>query len=374
MSVTIRPYRRGGWEVDIRFRLPNGLRHRERYRAPVSSKSAAQRWGEDRERHLVQHGVPEPKKEVPTLQDFSARFIDEHARANRQKPSGIAAKEMIIRVHLTPMLGHRQLDTIKTEDIQRLKAGLSHRSAKTVNNVVTVLNTMLKKAVEWSVVAEMPCAIKLLPVSKKSTAFYDFDEYERIVAAARIIDQRTYLVALLGGEAGLRCGEMIALEWADVDLGKRQLCVRHSDWNGQVTTPKGGRLRHVPMTVRLTAALREHRHLRSSRVLCQEDGRPLTRQMIQNRMRLAARRGHAQRHGVHILRHTFCSHLAMRGAPVTAIQELAGHKELGMTQRYMHLTPAALDAAIRLLDSPGIQSSRGDILETNENVERKTNV
>jgi hypothetical protein len=44
----------------------------------------------------------------------------------------------------------------------------------------------------------------------------------------------------------------------------------------------------------------------------------------------------------------------MRGAPATAIQELAGHKELSMTQRYMHLSPAAIDAAIRLLDSIGL--------------------
>ena len=55
---------------------------------------------------------------------------------------------------------------------------------------------------------------------------------------------------------------------------------------------------------------------------------------------------------MHILRHTFCSHLAMRGAPPRAIQELAGHRESGMTQRYMHLSPAALDSAIRLLDQP----------------------
>ena len=57
--------------------------------------------------------------------------------------------------------------------------------------------------------------------------------------------------------------------------------------------------------------------------------------------------------GVHILRHTFCSHLAMRGAPARAIQELAGHADLKMTQQYMHLTPAALDAAIQLLDDRG---------------------
>ena len=43
----------------------------------------------------------------------------------------------------------------------------------------------------------------------------------------------------------------------------------------------------------------------------------------------------------------------MRGAPARAIQELAGHQDLSTTQRYMHLSPAALDAAIRLLDRSG---------------------
>src|SRR2546428_6398409 len=66
MSVRIRPYRTGGWEVDVTVRLPNGSRHRERSKAPVTSKSAAQRWGEDRERHLLQHGPRQAKKEVPT--------------------------------------------------------------------------------------------------------------------------------------------------------------------------------------------------------------------------------------------------------------------------------------------------------------------
>jgi integrase len=132
---------------------------------------------------------------------------------------------------------------------------------------------------------------------------------------------------------------------------KRQLCVRQSDWNGQLGTPKGGRLRYVPLTQRLTAALVEHRHLRSKRVLCQTDGSPFTRQIAQNRMILAAKRAKLRK-GIHILRHTFCSLLAMRGAPARAIQQLAGHADLTMTQRYMHLSPAALDSAIRLLEQP----------------------
>jgi site-specific recombinase XerD len=167
---------------------------------------------------------------------------------------------------------------------------------------------------------------------------------------------------------------MIALEWGDdVDLVNRQVCIRRSDWNGHVTVPKGGRLRHVPLTRRLATALRDHRHLRSSRVLCQDDRERLTRQMVQSRVKRASRRAGLAHDGVHILRHSFCSHLAMRGAPARAIQELAGHQELSMTQRYMHLSPAALDAAIRLLDAPQSAPGFGDMLETEGQVERKVN-
>jgi integrase len=93
------------------------------------------------------------------------------------------------------------------------------------------------KAVEWEVIDRMPCAIKLPPVPKSEASFYNFVGYERLVEAARMIDWRTHLVVLLGGDAGLRCGEMIALEWCDVDLVARQLCVRQSDWNGPVSSP-----------------------------------------------------------------------------------------------------------------------------------------
>jgi integrase len=85
--------------------------------------------------------------------------------------------------------------------------------------------------------------------------------------SASALDATAHLIVLLGGEAGLRCGEVIALEWRDVDLGKRQLYVQRSDWNGQVTTPKGGRLRYVPLTIRLAAAFRDHQHLRSRNVV-----------------------------------------------------------------------------------------------------------
>ncbi|MPZ21450.1 MAG: tyrosine-type recombinase/integrase [Luteitalea sp.] len=220
------------------------------------------------------------------------------------------------------------------------------------------------QATEWEVIDRMPCTIRLLRITTGSAGFYDFDEYERLVEAAKALDANAYLIVLLGGEAGLRCGEMIALEWSDVDLGKRQLCIQRSEWRGHVSTTKGGRLRYVPMTARLAAALRSHRHLRSPRVICQRDGSPLTQDMVRDHVQRAARRAQLAKSGVHRLRHSFCSHLAMRGAPARAIQELAGHQDLTTTQRYMHLSPAAIEGAIRLLDQPGSVRKLGDILET----------
>jgi site-specific recombinase XerD len=113
---------------------------------------------------------------------------------------------------------------------------------------------------------------------------------------------------------------------------------------------------YVPLTMRLGGALQAYRHLRGPRVLAQADGTSFTPKMVADHVRRVARRASVVPDGVHVLRHTFCSHLAMRRAPARAIQELAGHKDLSTTQRYMHLSPAALTQAIRLLD--------GDILET----------
>lgn len=347
----------GGWEVDIRLRLPNGQRHRERKVILKISKSGAKRWGQDRERHLLQHGPAQPTKEVPTVEEFASKFLDGYAKANRQKPSGIASKETIIRVHLLPLLGATKLDAISNEVVQNVKHALREKAPKTVNNVLTVLNKLLKTAVEWDVLDRMPCAIRLLPLPKSSAAFHDFDDYERLVAAAASSEPNAHLVVLLGGEAGLRCGEVMALESSDVDLSKRQLRIERSEWRGHVTAPKG-RLRYVPTTVRLAAALRHHRHLKSNRVLCSADGASLSQRLVRGPVARAARRASLRNVGVHVLRHMFCSHLAMNGAGARAIQELAGHHNPATTQRYMHVSPAAVESAIRLLDQRA--SGRGD--------------
>jgi integrase len=122
-----------------------------------------------------------------------------------------------------------------------------------------------------------------------------------------------------GFQTGL--GEIVALEWGDVDIRTQRLNIQRSDWCGHVTVPKGGRSRRLPMTQRLTRALKAARHLRSDRVLCLPDGMSSTRARVIKAIRAAQRVAGLPNAGVHVLRHSFCSHLAMKGAPARGIQE-----------------------------------------------------
>jgi hypothetical protein len=76
--------------------------------------------------------------------------------------------------------------------------------------------------------------------------------------------------------------------------------------------------------------------------------------------REAGRRADGRTHPAsHVL-----SHLAMQGAPGKAIQALAGHQEMSVTQGYMHLSPDVLGSSIQLLDTRPRLVKRGDIVET----------
>ena len=79
----------------------------------------------------------------------------------------------------------------------------------------------------------------------------------------------------------------------------------------------------------------------------------------------------AKRITTHGLRHTFASHLVMRGASLKAVQELLGHESIEMTLRYSHLTPDVKREAVRLLDRT---EKLGDIEETEERSEKSPGI
>jgi integrase len=78
------------------------------------------------------------------------------------------------------------------------------------------------------------------------------------------------------------------------------------------------------------------------------EGQPISD--IKNAFNGAVDRAKIQDFRFHDLRHTFCSWLALRGVPLTAIQKLAGHASIRMTLRYAHLSPRYLADEIKQLD------------------------
>ncbi|HEX5661449.1 MAG TPA: site-specific integrase [Polyangiales bacterium] len=371
MGYTIRPHKKrgkvDGLEVDFIIRMPDGVVVRERRKSPATSKSGTERWAQQREREILTKGLAPKvvkKVEVPTLSAFWPRFLRDHVKANAHKPAGEESKEFGYRAYLQPRLGHMGLEEISTEEVQKLKAWmLGERKLEkgTVNNTLALLSIVLKTAIEWHVLDKMPCRITRLKVSNTVPDFYDFDVFEVMVDAARELGAAHYLVMLLGGDAGLRRGEIMALDQARCDTRNKKLEVSQSEWRGHVSETKGMAARIIPMTDRLAAAIAAHRHLKSPRLLVPTYKRmpkregPLragarTIRTWMTEIQTAAELPKESCTGeVHILRHSFCSHLAMRGAPAPVIQKLAGHKSLTTTLRYMHLAPGETDRAIELL-------------------------
>ena len=115
-------------------------------------------------------------------------------------------------------------------------------------------------------------------------------------------------------------------------------------------TPKSGLSREVPLSDEAISFLKGHRHLRGEYVFSDDKGQLLTRHGCKWPLWAACKRAGLRLAGWHMLRHSFASHLVMRGAPLKAVQELLGHADITMTMRYAHLSADARRDAVRLLD------------------------
>lgn len=369
MSVKIRPYTkrgRSGWEVDILLKMPNGDVHRERVKSPVTSKSGSKFWGEQREAEILRRGpvptLPE-KKSVPTLKEFEPKFMS-YSETNN-KPSTVCAKKVALRVHLLPYFGDMALDRITPAEIEpfkalKLKEG---QKPKSINNHLTILRKLLNLAAEWGVVGHAP-RVKPLRVDAQAVNFLTFEEEARFLAATPAEWQPMVFVAL---KTGLRVGELLALKWEDVDLVSCRIVVRRTLWQDQEGSPKGGRNREVPLSDGALSVLKAHQaatRLKSPYVFCDAMGKRLTHNQVTPLVpRICTKAGLPKRLTFHDLRHTFASHLVMRGVTLRAVQELLGHAGISMTLRYAHLSPNVTRDAVRLLDQK-TASKFGDMLET----------
>lgn len=355
--MSVRRQRGSEWYFRRMVRLPDG--HRKRiFGVPSTFGLPNTKIGaQEAERRAVDEALgvrpavikPPEKKEVPTVKEFAKHFMSVAVVDNR--PSTVDSKQVILDRHVIPLLGAKRLDSIRYAEIQDLKLALSATlGPKTVNNVLTVLRRMLEIARQREVIAAVP-NIEWLHAPRPEFDFLNYEETDRLVGAARDEWRCMVLVAV---RTGMRQGELLGLRWEDVDLFAGKVNVRQSIVRGRVGPTKSGRSREVPLSSEARGVLKAHRHLRGELVFCDAAGHALTKGECKHPLWAACKRAGLRRVGWHVLRHTFASHLVMRGVPLKAIQELLGHATIAMTMRYAHLGPEVSRAAVELLDRRGI--------------------
>jgi len=383
LEMSVRRDKRGGhWFYRKWVRTPDGRKVRI-FGTPKAKGLPETRAGaEEAERREIARVLatgekkPVPKKEVPTVRAFHEVFLEASRILN--KPSSIETKEMIFRVHILPRLGNLRLDQVTYAVIEDFKVALSKSpvnnvektygvkkkrakgrpvedtpsrllSPKTINNILTVLRRMLVVARKRGLIETVP-DVEWLKSEKPDFDFLDFEEAKRLVAHAEG-EWRTMI--LVGLRTGMRIGELLALQWQDVDLVAGRITVRRNVVWGHHGTPKSGKPREIPLSNDALAALKSHRHLRSALVFCDEGGRILTDTEVRRPLWRACKRASLRMITWHVLSHTFASHLVMRGAPIRVVQELLGHSTIMMTMRYAHLAPEVAREAVQLLDLDG---------------------
>ena len=150
-------------------------------------------------------------------------------------------------------------------------------SRKTLANILATLAKLLRTAVDWDVLREMPCKIKIPKSTRTPPTFYEQSTMLCLIDAAAEIDPRTHALVLLGLHGGLRRGEILGLECDDVNMDRRQLVVRRNVISRYVDTPKSGHGRVLDLSGELAQMLKKLASVsasKSGRVFRQDSGRP----------------------------------------------------------------------------------------------------
>jgi integrase len=252
------------------------------------------------------------------------------------------------------------------------ESGLSN---STINRRVTVLKSILSKAVEWGVIEVSPLAgMKREAVDTHSIVrFLDADEERRLREAldARQQKQREerfrynqwlrergrpafprlegmftdYLkpMVLLALNTGLRRGELFRLTWESVNLPKALMTV-----TGE--SSKSGKTRHIPLNSEALRTLKGWRELTGGNGLVFPS--PKTGKRLDNINKswsALVKSAEITNFRFHDLRHHFASQLVMSGVDLNTVRELLGHRSIETTLRYAHLAPEHKAAAVEVL-------------------------
>jgi site-specific recombinase XerD len=204
--------------------------------------------------------------------------------------------------------------------------------------------------------AELQARVPRLKRDTKRANVYATSEVTAILTAPRSPRDRAFLMTVYA--CGLRLAEALALRGGDIDAARGQLRVRRG---------KGAKERVLPLSARLLAEQRNYwraermgRPGHDSGWLFQGHpaGTPLSDTTGQNiYYHAVAAAGVPRKGGIHLLRHSFATHLLEGGVEITAVQKLLGHASLATTARYLHVTAgrfARLPSPLDLLPSEAL--------------------
>jgi integrase len=360
---------KGSWWVDFRW---NYTRYRKR--SPLNTRAGAQEYELVLRRQVMVQGGLEPAKSSetpprPTFAEFTEAWMRQHAAANN-KPSEIFSKQSKLRNHLVPTFGHIRLDQISSPMIEEFKARLlaSALSPKSVNNYLATLRRFLNIACEWGVIDRVP-AFRLVRVPPPETRFLTEDELQRLLSHAHSGVPRAMM--LMAARTGLRFSELVALRWEDLDIERRWVCVRRAYVRGYLGTPKSNSTRFVYLPTEVIGALHSLGERREGLLFQWRTEGPIHHKCADWWIRQAARRAELTGVHWHLLRHTYASHLAMRGAPLQVVKDLLGHSTIDMTIRYAHLSPAYLMQVAQIIEThaagPSLPQSGQPVVNQQEN-------
>ncbi len=279
------------------------------------------------------------------------------------KPSVIASYESSLVQHIYPEMGPRRLASVRRSHIQAFADRLATRedgkarAASTIKNVLMPLRVILRQAMKDpdSGVTTNPITTVDLPRGeKRRDRVAAKDMVPQLIAAVPIADRAAWGLAFY---AGLRLGELRALDWDGVDLDTAEITVSRAWCNRtkQMTATKSWETRTVPITGELRRVLLEHRMAmgRVGGLVVQRVGGGVeSGDSLAWRSEKAWEAAGLDRYTMHEARHTYASLMIMAGVPITGLKVFMGHKSITTTvDRYGHLYPSERQAAVAAFDA-----------------------
>lgn len=283
--------------------------------------------------------APEAAIDDITFSELVTKFL-EWCQKNRS-PVTCKVYACTLKAHLVPRFGRLRLSEITPVMLERHRQQRQQTvSNLTANRDVSMVSVVYRQAIRWGHARVNPATgMEKLKEQQKPPRFFTFDEVERLLAVAeRHVHYPLILTAL---HTGMRKRELLNLAWTDVDFEQGVIRIQNA---------KNYSYRYIDLTPELNAVLLTAKalHSGSHERVFEFRGNPIVSSIDRALHKLAQRAG-LPPFRLHVLRHTFASHLAMEGESAYMIQMSLGHREPRSTQRYTHLTPDSYRSSNRRL-------------------------